>query len=247
MKITAAIITLNEESNIKDCLETIKWADEILIIDSNSKDNTVKIAESFSAKVIYTESLKFSEKREIALKNAANEWILFIDADERLSETCRDEIKSLVPPENVNGYRLNRKNYYFGKWVKHSGVYPDMQLRLFNKNNAKVIHRNVHEGIKAEGGVNDLKGDLIHYSVRDLEHMLNKINNYSTLEALDKLKAEKTISKTGVFTHAVSAFLRVYISRKGFLDGITGLYVAFSYSMVNFLTHLKLLKLQGRL
>lgn len=247
MKITAAIITLNEESNIKDCLDTVNWADEILLIDSESTDNTVKIASNYTDKIVQSPGKSFSQKREIALNHSTNDWILFLDADERMSNDLQQEIVSLVPQTGVNGYRINRRNYYFGKWVKHSGIYPDKQLRLFNKNFSEVIHRNVHEGINTSGIVMDLNGSIKHYSITDLNQMLSKINTYSTLEAQDKFIAEKQISRIGVFTHAVSSFIRVYISRKGFLDGIEGLYVAFSYSIVNFLSHLKLLKLQGKL
>lgn len=247
MKITAAIITLNEESNIKDCLDTVNWADEILLIDSESTDNTVKIASNYTDKIIQSPGKSFSQKREIALNHSTNDWILFLDADERMSNDLQQEIVSLVPQTGVNGYRINRRNYYFGRWIKHSGVYPDKQLRLFNRKYSEVIHRNVHEGISTKGTIKDLNGALEHYSISDLTQMLNKINTYSTLEAQDKFSSDKHISKTGVYTHAISSFIRVYISRKGFLDGIQGLFVAFSYSMVNFLSHLKLLKLQGKL
>ncbi len=247
MKITAAIITLNEESNIKDCLETINWADEIVIIDSESTDNTVKIASLYTGKIIQTHDISFSRKRELAIKSSTNDWILFIDADERLSIDLKNEICTLEPDDGVTGYRINRRNYYFGKWIKHSGVYPDKQLRLFNRKYSEIIHRNVHEGISTKGKIKDLNGALDHFSISDLTQMLNKINTYSTLEAQDKFSSDKQISKTGVFTHAISSFIRVYISKKGFLDGIQGLFVAFSYSLVNFLSHLKLLKLQGKL
>lgn len=247
MKISAVVITRNEEVNIKDCLETLKWADEIVIIDSNSTDKTLELASAYTDKLYSTATNVFSEKRIMSFEKCSNDWILFLDADERITPELKDEILSLVPPPGVYGYRLNRKNYYFGQWLKYSGVYPDKHIRLFNKQHASVTPRIIHEGVEIHGTVGELKNDFIHYSFRDMTHMMDKINLYSTLEAREKLENNKQISKFGVFTHALSAFLRVYISRKGFKDGTGGFFISFCYSMVSFLSHLKLLKLQGKL
>lgn len=247
MKISAVVITKNEEINIKDCLETLKWADEIIVIDSNSTDKTLEMASVYTDKLFSTDSDVFSEKRAMSFEKCSNDWILFLDADERITPELKDEILSLTPPPGVYGFRLNRKNYYFGQWLKHSGVYPDKHIRLFNKQHASITPRIIHEGVEINGNVGELRNDFIHYSFRDMTHMMDKINLYSTLEAREKLANNKQISKFGVFTHALSAFLRVYISRKGFKDGTGGFFISFCYSMVSFLSHLKLLKLQGKL
>lgn len=247
MKISAVVITKNEEINIKDCLETLKWADEIVIIDSNSTDKTLELASAYTDKLFSTASDVFSEKRAMSFEKCSNDWILFLDADERITPELKNEMLSLNPPPGLYGYRLNRKNYYFGQWLKHSGVYPDKHIRLFNKQYASVTPRIIHEGVEVHGTVGELKNDFIHYSFRDMTHMMDKINLYSTLEAREKLENNKEISKFGVFTHALSAFLRVYVSRKGFKDGTGGFFISFCYSMVSFLSHLKLLKLQGKL
>jgi len=247
LKISAVVITKNEEINIKDCLETLKWADEIVIIDSNSTDKTLELASAYTDKLFSTASDVFSEKRAMSFEKCSNDWILFLDADERITPELKNEMLSLNPPPGLYGYRLNRKNYYFGQWLKHSGVYPDKHIRLFNKQYASVTPRIIHEGVEVHGTVGELKNDFIHYSFRDMTHMMDKINLYSTLEAREKLENNKEISKFGVFTHALSAFLRVYVSRKGFKDGTGGFFISFCYSMVSFLSHLKLLKLQGKL
>ena len=247
MKISAVVITKNEELNIRECLDTLVWADEIVIIDSNSIDNTRAIASEFTNKIYTTDSDVFSEKRSMSFAKCSNDWILFVDADERITLRLKEEILSLTPAEGVYGYRLNRRNYYFGQWLKHSGVYPDKHIRLFNKLHASITPRIIHEGVEVNGRVEELKNDFIHYSFRDMTHMMDKINLYSTLEAKEKQKNNKQISKAGVFTHALSAFLRVFISRKGYKDRSGGFFISFCYSMVSFLSHLKLLKLQGKI
>jgi len=247
LKISAVVITKNEELNIRECLETLKWADEIVIIDSNSTDNTPIIASEFTDKIFLTDSDVFSEKRAMSFEKCSNDWVLFLDADERTTPQLQEEILSLSPAEGVYGYRLNRRNYYFGQWLKYSGVYPDKHIRLFNKRHASITPRIIHEGVVVSGSVEELKNDFIHYSFRDMTHMMDKINLYSTLEAREKLINNKQISKAGVFTHALSAFLRVYISRKGYKDGTGGFFISFCYSMVSFLSHLKLLKLQSKI
>lgn len=247
MKISAVVITKNEELNIKECLETLKWADEIVIIDSNSTDNTKEIAAAYTDKIFTSDTDVFSEKRIISLDKCSNDWVFFLDADERLTKELQEELINMQPSEGTYGYRINRRNYYFGQWLKHSGVYPDRHLRLFNKLHAKITPRIIHEGVEVTGKVEDVSGEMIHYSFRDMTHMIDKINLYSTLEAREKFENKKQISKLGVFTHAISAFLRVYISRKGFRDGTGGFFISFCYSMVSFLSLLKLLKLQKKI
>jgi glycosyltransferase involved in cell wall biosynthesis len=247
LKSSAVVITKNEELNIKECLETLRWADEIIIIDSNSTDNTTEIAAKFTDKIFLIDSDVFSEKRIMSFEKCSNDWILFLDADERLTPELQEELTNINPASDIKGYRINRRNYYFGQWLKHSGVYPDKHIRLFNKQFAKITPRIIHEGVEINGNVAELSGEMIHYSFRDMTHMIDKINLYSTLEAREKLENNKQISKIGVFTHAVSTFLRVYISRKGFKDGSGGFFISFCYSMVSFLSLLKLLKLQKKI
>ncbi len=249
MKITGIVLTKDEEQNIKDCLESIKWLDEIIIIDSGSKDKTTAIAEKFTNSIYQTPIQNIPEKRKFALNeaNISNDWILFIDADERITEELKQEIQSLVETQGVNGYYINRRNYYLGKWIKHCGINPDYSLRLFRKAKGKITDRIIHEGVEVEGICIKLKNDMLHYSYRDLEQAVNKINFFSTEEAREHFQKNKKITKIGVFTHALSAFLRVYISRKGYKDKVNGFYVSFIYSMVNFLSHLKLLKMQKKI
>jgi glycosyltransferase involved in cell wall biosynthesis len=249
MNITGIVITKNEELNIKECLESIKWLDEIIIIDSYSEDNTLNIAKNYTDKIYSTEIENIPEKRKFSLTQSSisNKWVLFLDADERITSELENEIKSLNEDAGINGYYINRRNYYLGKWIKHCGIYPDYCLRLFRKDKGRVTDRIIHEGIEVDGKCEKLKNDMLHYSYRDMEQMVNKINFFSSAEAEENFSKNKTISKTGVFLHFISAFLRVFISRKGYRDKLHGFYVSFSYAMVNFLSHLKLLKLQNKL
>ena len=249
MKITGIVITKNEELNIKDCLESIKWLDEIIVVDSKSKDNTIEIAKNYTDKIYSISEENIPEKRKYALSqtSVSNNWILFLDADERITPELRNEIHSLDESEEINGYYINRRNYYLGRWIKHCGIYPDYTLRLFRKNKGRVTDRIIHEGIEIEGKSAKLKNDMLHYSYRDMEQMVNKINFFSSSQAQEYFIKNKKITKIGVFLHFISAFLRVFVSRKGYKDRLYGLYVSFSYSMVNFLSYLKLLKLQNKL
>jgi glycosyltransferase involved in cell wall biosynthesis len=249
MKITGIVITENEEKNIKDCLESIKWLDEITVIDSHSEDNTLRIAKNYNSKIYSTDIQNVTQKRKYALSeiNIANDWILFIDADERITRELKEELISLDENTDVEGYYINRRNYYLGKWIKHSGIYPDYCLRLFRKSKGKVTDRIVHEGIEVNGKTAKLKNDMLHYSYRNLEQMMEKINFFSSSEAAEHFNNDKKITKTGVYLHAFSTFLRILISRGGYKDGLHGFYVSFCYSLVNFLSHLKLLKLQNKL
>ena len=249
MKITGIVITKNEELNIKGCLESIKWLDEIIIVDTNSEDKTLDHAKNYTEKIYSTQIENIPEKRKFSLSQTeiSNSWILFLDADERITPELKDEMESLEENTGIDGYYINRRNYYFGKWIKYCGIYPDYCLRLFRKDKGRVSDRIIHEGIEVDGKCEKLKNDMLHYSYRDLEQMVNKINFFSSAEAEENFLKNKKITKTGVFLHFLSAFLRVFISRKGYKDKLHGFYVSFSYAMVNFLSHLKLLKLQNKL
>lgn len=249
MNISGIVITHNEESNLRECLKSISWLNEIVIVDSQSEDNTLKIASEYTDIIFSVDISNVTEKRIFALDKAKFEWIIFVDADERVTEELKQEILSLKENEieDINGFYINRKNFYFGKWIKHCGLYPDYHLRVFRKDKAKITERIVHEAVIVDGTTKKLKNDMLHHSSKDLTQMVDKVNYYSTLEALEHFHNKKKITKAGVFTHAFSAFFRVYTSRNGYKDRVYGFFVSLNDALVNFLTHLKLLKLQGKL
>jgi glycosyltransferase involved in cell wall biosynthesis len=250
MKITGIVITKNEEKNITSCLDSINFLDEIIVVDSGSTDNTIELAKKLTGK-IYTPPIEnVTQKRKYSLEISSNDWIIFIDADERISPELKNEIASLQNSSReafVSGYYINRKNYYFGKWVKHCGIYPDYHIRLFNRKNSEITDRIVHEGIIVKGETARLDSPILHYTVDDMAHLIRKIDYYSTMQSIEYFGKKKKVSKTILVGKAISAFLRVYISRGGFKDGFRGFLVSLSDSLVNFLTNLKLLKLYNKI
>jgi glycosyltransferase involved in cell wall biosynthesis len=247
MKISAIVVTYNEEKNITDCLQTINWVDEIIIVDSNSTDQTISKAKNFTSKIYNIDSQSITNKRKFGITKASNDWVFFLDSDERVPEKLKQEIVLLEENKDVYGYYLNRKNYYLGCWIQHSGINPDYVLRLYKKTKGYVTDRLIHEAIEVDGICKKLKNSIEHYTVTNLEQLFAKSNFFSTMEAKENFLKNKKITKLGVFAHALSAFFRIFISRKGYKDKLPGFYVSFSYSFVNFLGHLKLLKLQNKI
>ena len=191
-KISTVIITLNEEENIKECLESIKWTDEIIVIDSFSTDNTVKICKNFSknVKVFKRKWTGYSNQKNFGIKKAKYNWILSIDADERITPELKEEIKEVLSQKNkeeyYKGYKIPRKNFYFGKWIKWGGNYPDYQLRLFHKKYGKFKNIPVHEGVIVNGPVSTLKNPLLHYSYKNIDEYFKRFMKYTELEKKSK-------------------------------------------------------------
>jgi len=247
MKITIIVITENEESNITPCLESAKWADEIIIVDSHSKDRTIELANNFTDKIFDTDIINVTAKREFSIQKSSNDWIFFLDADERITDDLKNELLSLEHTENIAAYYINRDNYYLGRKIKHCSMSPDLSLRLFNRNKSELNNRIVHESIITKGETKTLSSSMIHLTVPNLSILLKKMNYYSSMESAEHFQNGKRITKIGAITHAVSAFVRMYISRKGFMEGLPGFYLSIAESFTNFFTHLKLLKLQNKL
>ena len=165
-KLTVLIIAFNEEKNLRDCLESVKWADEIIVIDSFSTDKTVEISKEFTDKVISRKWEGFSSQRKFSIEQASHEWILSLDADERITEELKNSIqRMLANGSSADGYKVARKNHFLGKWIKGAFWYPDYQMRFFRKSKAKMEDRLIHEGFEVDGNVGVIDGDIIHYSL----------------------------------------------------------------------------------
>ena len=242
-KISVIIITKNEEENIEDCLKTVEWADEIIVVDSKSKDKTVGIAKKFTDKIFIKEWEGFAEQKRYALSLASNEIVLNLDADERVSVKLKDEILSLN--FNSNGYFVPRENYFLNKKITTCGWEKDFQLRLFKKSSAKVTEKLIHEGFIIDGNTVYLKNPLIHYTFTSIERSFSKINNYSSLQALEVYKNKKKVTGSTIISHGLSAFLRYYFSLKGYKDGIYGLMIALFNSITTLLTYMKIWEYQN--
>jgi glycosyltransferase involved in cell wall biosynthesis len=223
-KISVIIITKNESQNIKYCLESVIWADEIIVVDSGSNDNTVDIAKKYTYKVIYNEWKGYANQKLFALQQANNEWVLSLDADERVTESLKNEILKL-DENNADGYFIKRDNYFLGRLIRGCGWGNDYQLRLFRKSRTSLTNRLVHEGFVVDGVKKKLQNPIKHYSYRNFKEAFDKINYYSTLEAIEK-QNKKNVNTFTLLLTPVIAFLQPFILRKGYIDGIYGAMVS---------------------
>src|SRR6266853_4777289 len=232
MRITAAIITFNEAENIQAACESVAWADEILVVDSESTDNTREIAARCGARVIRNAWRGFSAQKQFATDAAAHDWIFSLDADERVSPELQAAIGSLRSAKESNladGYRVARRAFYMGRWIRGGGWYPDRQLRLFKRSRGHWGQRLIHESVTMDEGarVGTIHGDLLHYSMRDTSHHLQMIENrYAPLGAQQMLRDGK---RTSVWRKAVAgpaAFVRSFLLKGGWRDGRAGLTIA---------------------
>lgn len=245
-KISAVIITGNEENNIKDCLNSVRWADEIIIVDSESRDRTVQIAKEFTDKVFIQKWQGYASQKSYAISLANNEWILSLDADERVSEALADEILHCdLEISKFNAFRIKRENYFIEKKINYCGWGNDYQLRLFRKSKTKLNERLVHEGFIVDGEVSKLNNAIIHYSYTNLKDGISKINEYSTLEALEK-SARKKVSTLTIIFYPCIAFLQHYFIRKGIKDGKHGLMISLMHAITKLQVQMKIWEIQNK-
>lgn len=248
MKISGCIITYNEEDRIELAIKSLEGVvDEIIVVDAFSKDKTPQIVQSYNVRFFQRNWEGYSSQKNFAISQAKYPWILSIDADERLSEELREEIIKIKEKElDFDGFSFKRKTFYLGKWIKHSGWYPDKKIRLFRKDCAYWEGDFVHEKLMFKGRVKDLEGEILHYSYRNLSDHILRIERYSTLSA-DKMFMEgKKSTFLKIFFLPPFTFLRDFIFRGGALDGIHGLIISFFSSYYVFLKYAKLFELQRR-
>jgi glycosyltransferase involved in cell wall biosynthesis len=227
VSLSATVITLNESANIRAALESVSWADEIIVVDSESTDDTVAIARGFTDKVIVRPWPGYIAQKNFAAEQAANDWILSLDADERISPALAEEIRALVrEPSGAAGYRMPRVTFHLGRWIRSTDWYPDYQLRLYDRRRARWAGRYVHESVKADGPVVDLNGEILHYAYRDLAHHFQTMDRYTTLAARQMFEEGRRAGMLDLAVHPPAAFLRNYVLRGGFRDGIPGLIVS---------------------
>ena len=250
IKISAAIITYNEEKNIKRCMDSLDFCDEIVVIDSLSNDNTCQIAKDLGAKVIDQKFLGHIDQKQLAVDHCTNTWVLSLDADEEVSPELRTEILQLLNSSlEYDAYMMPRVSFHLGRWIRHGGWYPDAKIRLFNKTKAYWGGYNPHDKVIVNGTVGKLKGDLKHYVFSDLRHNIDTNNSYSSIMANDLHKDGKSFSYFKLFLKPVGKFLETYIYKRGFLDGMPGFIIAVgaSYSMfLKFAKHWEIEKVQKK-
>jgi glycosyltransferase involved in cell wall biosynthesis len=246
--ISVIIITKNEAHNIRSCLESVSWADEIIVVDSGSSDDTVNICKTLGAQVHVTADWPgFGIQKNRALSYATCEWVLSLDADERVTPELHSEIDSAVNnPHGHSGFRIPRLSSFCGRYMRHSGWHPDFVTRLFRRGSARFSDDLVHESLIVDGSVGKLRQSLLHETFRDLDELLEKINQYSTAGALTLSKKNKTATLKMAVARAVWAFFRTYILRAGFLDGREGFMLAVSTAESTYYRYAKLMLLGKR-
>lgn len=228
-KISAVIIAFNEEDRIGKTLEHLQWCDEILVVDSGSTDQTVAICRQADCKVLFREFDDYGTQKQFAVDQAANDWVLSVDADEVITPELKNEILKIFKNKpQVNGFFIKRSTYFLGKVLKFCGLRREKVLRLFNRNEGKFVHTGIHERIEMEGETAVLKHRMLHYSYRDISDHLSKIDKYTTLAAKNYVEKNKRYSKLMVALKFPGRFLLVYFIKGGFLDGYQG----FMWSML---------------
>ena len=238
------ILTYNEEHNIRGCLESVTWADEVIVVDSFSTDRTVEICKEYTDKIYQHEFKGFGRQRNIALEHTEHEWVLSIDADERVTAELKEEIlERLHTNPDADGYFVPRISHFFGFRIKHCGLYPDYrQLQFFNRKKMRYSEQLVHEGFELTGQAAHLKEHVLHYPFRTIEEFVRKMNMYSTLSAKDMVRAGKKFSFHQLISHPTATFLRLYILKLGFLDGKIGFVLSSLYSYYTFMKYTKFWK-----
>src|SRR5690625_926336 len=210
--LSVIIITKNEEHNIAECLKSVSFADEIIVVDSGSTDNTCGIAESLGAQVTITADWPgFGPQKNRALSLATKEWVLSIDADERVTPELAHEIQQLlVSSPQHEAYKIARLSNFCGRWMRHSGWWPDHVLRLFKRGSTKFTDDIVHESVKETNSLGTLSGHFLHYPYPNLESLIDKVNRYSTDGANKMLAKGRRTGVAGIITHSVWTFIRIY-------------------------------------
>ena len=226
-KVSVTIITKNEAAHIEAALESVAWADERIVVDSGSTDDTVAIARRHADRVVVREWPGYSEQKNHAAGLARNDWILSLDADERVTPELAREIQDLLASDpTAPGYRTPRVTWYLGRWIRSTDWYPDYQLRLYDRRHGHWPPRRVHESVRIDSVPGRLRHELQHFAYRDLAHHLATMDRYTTLAAEQMLEEGRRASPLAIALHPPVAFLRNYVLRLGFRDGTTGLIVS---------------------
>jgi glycosyltransferase involved in cell wall biosynthesis len=239
-RVSVVVITWNEEERLRACLESAAWADELVVVDAESRDKTVQIAREFTDHVLVRPWPGFAEQKNFALDEARGDWVLSLDADEEVSGELREEIRSLLDADApCVGYRIPRRNIFWGRWVRHGGLYPDWQLRLFRRGRGRFVGRAVHESVEVDGPVGRLRSPLVHRSYRDAADFLTRANRYSSLAAEDWLRRGGRARLGDLVLRPLGRFASMYVLRGGFLDGWRGFLLAGLYAYYVFVRSLK--------
>jgi glycosyltransferase involved in cell wall biosynthesis len=239
MKISATIIVKNEEKNISDCLESLAFADEIVVVDSGSSDRTGEICRANPLVRFYERPWQgFGRQKNIAADLAQNDWIFNIDADERVSPELRESIVA-ADVTRFDGFRVARENYFAGRCIRRCGWYPDYNLRFYNRQRCRFGDRLVHEAVECRGAAGLLQGNLIHYTYEGISDYLQRMDSYSSLAAKEVVKSGKSSGLCALLLRPPYTFFKMYFLKQGFREGYHGLLLSVLYSIYTFLKYAK--------
>ena len=245
-RLTVTVITRDESANLLAALDSVSWADELVVVDSGSTDETVALARQRTDRVFVREWPGYSAQKNFAAEQASHDWILSLDADERVTPALAAEIRDLLASDPASrGYDIPRVSFYLGTWIRTTDWYPDRQLRLYDRRSGAWAG-DIHEGVQVTGPVGRLRSDLQHFPYRDISHHLSTIDRYTTLAAGQMRAGGRTVGAAGLVARPIGAFLRNYLARGGWRDGSVGLVVSVINSYYVFLKFAKLWELQRR-
>jgi glycosyltransferase involved in cell wall biosynthesis len=240
MKITATIITLNEERKIARAIESLRCCDEILVLDSGSVDRTVELAQKLGARVVDRPFKGYAEQKNLAASEASHDWILSIDADEALSEALEGEIWNLKKNgPRYDAYTMPRLAQYLGRWILHSGWHPDRKVRLFDRSKARWVGDFVHESVHVDGRVGHLESNLLHFTCDSLSEHLRTMDRYTTLAAEELVSRKTPLGLQRLILDPPWTFVKTFLLQRGFLDGVEGLTIAYMAALYAFLKYAK--------
>jgi glycosyltransferase involved in cell wall biosynthesis len=239
-RISACIITFNEEHNIRECLESVKWADEIVVVDSFSQDKTVEIARQYTERVISNKWLGYVAQKNFALSQAKHQWVISIDADERVTPELRDEILTEISVNSADGFLVKRHTHYLGRWINHGGWYPDWKLRIVKKDKARWVGIDPHDKLIIDGQTKYLKGEILHFTYKNLSHQLKIVDKFSDCAVDELLKKETPLCVFNMIFHPPIKFIETYLWKLGFLDGIPGFIISVTSAFYVFVKYAKL-------
>jgi glycosyltransferase involved in cell wall biosynthesis len=231
LRLSVVVVTRNEEERLRACLEAVVWADEIVVVDAESEDKTVAIAQEFTDRVVVRPWPGYAAQKNTALDLATGDWVLSLDADEVVSPELRAEIARVLASDGpADGYAVPRRNIFCGRWVRHGGLYPDRQLRLFRRGRGRFEARAVHESVRVDGRVASVAGHLEHRSYRDVSDFLLRADRYSTLAAEEAVAQGQRAGVSALVLRPLGRFLAMYVVQGGFLDGWRGFLLATLYA-----------------
>lgn len=242
MSVAGIVITKDEERNIAACLSSLRWADELIVVDAESRDRTAAIAREFTPHVFVRPWPGYGPQKNFAFDQASADWLLVVDADERVTEPLRQEIQRALtagPPGDLAGYEIPRRNFFYGRWIRGGGIYPDYQLRLFRRRAGRYDDVLLHERLQLTGRIARLTQPLDHYSMPRIRDHVRKMMWYTTLGAEEKLKSRTHVTWLDLAGNHLGTLFKTYVLRRGYQDGVHGIIVALFAGMHTFVKYAK--------